>query len=87
MKPIFCGNLDFDSRQSDIERLFRRYGKVDKVDIKSGKIFFQLNIFQDYINNFNCIIDVVVEREFSYLFSPCGLNFNPYWVIQALNFL
>ncbi|KAH1241017.1 Serine/arginine-rich splicing factor RS41 [Glycine max] len=36
MKPVFCGNLDFDARQSDVERLFRRYGKVDRVDMKSG---------------------------------------------------
>ncbi|KAL7154939.1 hypothetical protein ABFS83_03G038100 [Erythranthe nasuta] len=28
MRPIFCGNLEFDARQSEIERLFRRYGKV-----------------------------------------------------------
>ncbi|PIN00205.1 Alternative splicing factor SRp55/B52/SRp75 (RRM superfamily) [Handroanthus impetiginosus] len=36
MKPIFCGNLDFDARQSDIERLFGRYGRVERVDLKSG---------------------------------------------------
>nr|KYP76979.1 Arginine/serine-rich-splicing factor RSP41 [Cajanus cajan] len=35
MRPVFCGNLDFDARQSDVERLFRRYGKVDRVDMKS----------------------------------------------------
>lgn len=34
--PIFCGNLDFDARQSDVERLFRRYGRVERVDMKSG---------------------------------------------------
>lgn len=38
MKPIFCGNLDFDARQSDVDRLFRKYGRVDRVDMKSGKI-------------------------------------------------
>ncbi|KAG5042005.1 hypothetical protein JHK87_005920 [Glycine soja] len=38
MKPVFCGNLDFDARQSDVERLFRRYGKVDRVDMKSGRL-------------------------------------------------
>ncbi|KAB5569142.1 hypothetical protein DKX38_002935 [Salix brachista] len=35
MKAIFCGNLDYDARQSDVERLFRRYGKIDRVDMKS----------------------------------------------------
>lgn len=38
MRPIFCGNLEFDARQSDIERLFRRYGRVERVDLKSGKV-------------------------------------------------
>ena len=36
MKAIFCGNLDYDARQSDVERLFRRYGRIDRVDMKSG---------------------------------------------------
>lgn len=40
MRPIFCGNLEFDTRQSDVERLFRRYGRVDRVDMKSGKVAF-----------------------------------------------
>lgn len=40
MRPIFCGNLEFDSRQNEIERLFRRYGKVERVDLKSGKFLF-----------------------------------------------
>lgn len=44
MKPIFCGNLDFDARQSDVERLFNKYGKVDRVDVKSGKKKFLLKI-------------------------------------------
>lgn len=38
MRAIFCGNFEYDARQSELERLFRRYGKVDKVDMKSGKI-------------------------------------------------
>ena len=40
MRPIFCGNFEYDARQSELERLFRRYGKVDRVDMKSGKYFF-----------------------------------------------
>ncbi|GMP70128.1 hypothetical protein CsSME_00029110 [Camellia sinensis var. sinensis] len=35
MRPIFCGNFEYDARQSDLERLFRKYGKVDRVDMKS----------------------------------------------------
>lgn len=37
MRPVFCGNLDYDARQSEIERLFSKYGRVDRVDMKSGK--------------------------------------------------
>ncbi|RYR70883.1 hypothetical protein Ahy_A02g005185 isoform D [Arachis hypogaea] len=39
MRPVFCGNLDFDARQSDVERLFKRYGKVERVDMKSEESF------------------------------------------------
>lgn len=45
MKPIFCGNFEYDARQSDLERLFGRYGKVDRVDMKSGEFFNQLIYF------------------------------------------
>lgn len=38
MRPIFCGNFEYDARPSDLERLFSRYGKVERVDMKSGKI-------------------------------------------------
>lgn len=38
MRPVFCGNLEFDSRQEDVERLFKRYGKVERVDMKSGEL-------------------------------------------------
>ena len=37
MRPIFCGNLEYDARLSDLERAFSRYGKVDRVDMKSGE--------------------------------------------------
>ncbi|KAJ7951069.1 Serine/arginine-rich splicing factor like [Quillaja saponaria] len=47
MKPIFCGNLDFDARQSDVERLFRKYGKVDRVDMKSGYAFVYMEDERD----------------------------------------
>lgn len=39
MRPIFCGNFEYDTRQSDLERLFSKYGRVERVDMKSG-IFF-----------------------------------------------
>ncbi|XP_023553364.1 serine/arginine-rich splicing factor RS40-like isoform X1 [Cucurbita pepo subsp. pepo] len=42
MKPIFCGNFEYDARQPDLERLFSRYGKVDRVDMKSGFAFIYM---------------------------------------------
>ncbi|KAL6509484.1 hypothetical protein OROGR_022794 [Orobanche gracilis] len=47
MKPIFCGNFEYDARQSDLERLFRRYGKVDRVDMKSGFAFVYMEDERD----------------------------------------
>lgn len=38
MRPVFCGNFEYDAREGDLERLFRRYGKVDRVDMKAGKL-------------------------------------------------
>ncbi|KAF8379763.1 hypothetical protein HHK36_029212 [Tetracentron sinense] len=37
MRPVFCGNFEHETRQSDLERLFAKYGRVDRVDLKSGK--------------------------------------------------
>ncbi|CAI9092162.1 OLC1v1027340C1 [Oldenlandia corymbosa var. corymbosa] len=42
MRAIFCGNFEYDARQSDLERLFRKYGKVDRVDMKAGFAFIYM---------------------------------------------
>ncbi|KAL4188184.1 hypothetical protein AMTRI_Chr09g42830 [Amborella trichopoda] len=47
MRPIFCGNFDYDARQSEVERLFNRYGKVDRVDMKSGFAFIYMEDERD----------------------------------------
>ncbi|KAL0371656.1 UNVERIFIED_CONTAM: Serine/arginine-rich splicing factor RS41 [Sesamum calycinum] len=47
MRPIFCGNFEYDARQSDLERLFKRYGKVDRVDMKSGFAFVYMEDERD----------------------------------------
>ncbi|GAB2271838.1 Serine/arginine-rich splicing factor rs31 [Dionaea muscipula] len=39
MRPIFVGNFEYDTRQSDLERLFSKYGDVERVDMKSGFAF------------------------------------------------
>ncbi|XP_043708561.1 serine/arginine-rich splicing factor RS41-like isoform X2 [Telopea speciosissima] len=47
MKPIFCGNFEYEARQSDLERLFGRYGRVDRVDMKSGFAFIYMDDERD----------------------------------------
>jgi len=45
MRPIFVGNFGYDSRQSDLERLFGKYGKIERVDMKSGLFDFDVVAF------------------------------------------
>ncbi|CAD5190877.1 unnamed protein product [Musa acuminata subsp. malaccensis] len=47
MRPIFCGNFEYDARQSELERLFGRYWKVDRVDMKSGFAFIYMDDERD----------------------------------------
>ncbi|XP_059449390.1 serine/arginine-rich splicing factor RS40 isoform X1 [Corylus avellana] len=47
MRPIFCGNFEYDARPSDLERLFGRYGKVERVDMKSGFAFIYMEDERD----------------------------------------
>ncbi|KAK9665556.1 hypothetical protein RND81_14G119500 [Saponaria officinalis] len=47
IRPVFCGNFDFEARATDLERLFKRYGKVDRVDMKSGFAFIYMDDERD----------------------------------------
>ncbi|CAN6976803.1 unnamed protein product [Brassica oleracea var. botrytis] len=47
MRPVFCGNFEYDAREGDLERLFRRYGKVDRVDMKAGFAFVYMENERD----------------------------------------
>ncbi|CAI0469957.1 unnamed protein product [Linum tenue] len=38
-RPVFVGNFEYETRQSELERLFSKYGRVDRVDMKSGFAF------------------------------------------------
>ena len=49
MRPIFVGNFEYDTRQSELERLFSKYGRVERVDMKSGKDIFRC--YFDYYNS------------------------------------
>lgn len=41
MRPVFVGNFEYDTRQSELERLFAKYGRIERVDMKSGKFIVQ----------------------------------------------
>ncbi|KAL4362530.1 hypothetical protein GQ457_04G012820 [Hibiscus cannabinus] len=47
MRPIFCGNFEYDARSSDLERLFRKYGRIERVDMKSGFAFIYMEDERD----------------------------------------
>ncbi|KAH9316980.1 hypothetical protein KI387_018749, partial [Taxus chinensis] len=47
MRPIFVGNFEYDTRQSELERFFSRYGRVERVDMKSGFAFVYMSDERD----------------------------------------
>ncbi|GMI75506.1 arginine/serine-rich splicing factor 35, arginine/serine-rich splicing factor 40 [Hibiscus trionum] len=47
MRPIFCGNFEYNARPSDLERLFRKYGRIERVDMKSGFAFIYMEDERD----------------------------------------
>ncbi|CAL5397917.1 unnamed protein product [Camellia sinensis] len=68
MRAIFCGNLEYDARQSDVERLFKRYGRVDRVDMKSGITW---NVHALYLDEWvHCISYLVCAQEIMILSDP-----------------
>lgn len=47
IRPVYCGNFEYDARQSEIERLFKEYGRVDRVDMKTGFSFVYMDDERD----------------------------------------
>ncbi|XP_010542787.1 PREDICTED: serine/arginine-rich splicing factor RS31-like [Tarenaya hassleriana] len=45
MRPLFVGNFEYDTRVSELEHLFRKYGRVERVDMKSGLYTWELGPF------------------------------------------
>ncbi|KAM1406174.1 hypothetical protein ACFXTH_000871 [Malus domestica] len=39
MRPVFVGNFEYETRQSELDRLFSKYGRIERVDMKSGFAF------------------------------------------------
>ncbi|KAL0862057.1 hypothetical protein Bca101_041175 [Brassica carinata] len=52
MRPVFVGNFEYETRQSELERLFSKYGRVERVDMKSGGFFIGALSFQPLPANY-----------------------------------
>eukprot|EP00897_Mesotaenium_endlicherianum_P004539 jgi/Mesen1/4112/ME000216S03373 len=46
-RPVFCGNFEYDARESEIQRLFTKYGRVDRIDMKTGFAFVYMEDDRD----------------------------------------
>lgn len=62
MRPVFAGNLEYDTRQSELERLFSKYGRIERVDMKSGKFLCFSLMLSNYFKD-TCFAVFVVEVE------------------------
>ena len=58
MKPVFCGNFEYDAREGDLERLFGKHGKVDRVDMKAGKLFYMFCLLNTCYFFFIFVVDL-----------------------------
>lgn len=36
-RPVYCGNFDYETTPKEVEKLFEKYGDVDRVEMKTGK--------------------------------------------------
>jgi hypothetical protein len=36
---VYIGNFEYDATEREIERLFEKYGKLERVDMKTGNKF------------------------------------------------
>jgi hypothetical protein len=34
---VFCGNFEYDASERSIMELFEKYGRVDRIDMKTGE--------------------------------------------------
>ncbi|CAK9137219.1 unnamed protein product [Ilex paraguariensis] len=57
MRPVFVGNFEYETRQSELERLFSKYGRVERVDMKSGFAFVYFEDERDAEDAIRCLDD------------------------------
>ncbi|KAL4336636.1 hypothetical protein AHAS_Ahas12G0030000 [Arachis hypogaea] len=67
MRPVFAGNLEYDTRQSELERLFSKYGRIDRVDMKSACLAVTISDLNFGFKPYNCNHDFVHRRNFAFV--------------------
>ncbi|KAK9863604.1 hypothetical protein WJX84_000557 [Apatococcus fuscideae] len=61
-RPVFCGNFEYGATPREIERLFDRYGVIDRIDMKTGFAFVYMKDDRDAED----AIRALDRREFGY---------------------
>ncbi|XP_021748148.1 serine/arginine-rich splicing factor RS31-like [Chenopodium quinoa] len=63
MRPVFVGNFEYSTRQTDLERLFSKYGRVERVDMKSGFAFVYFDNERDADDAIRALDNVPFGRD------------------------
>ncbi|KAL1565907.1 serine/arginine-rich splicing factor RS31-like [Salvia divinorum] len=45
MWPVFCRNYDPQTQESDLDRLFSRYGKIVRIEMKPGRMPWKMSFY------------------------------------------
>ncbi|RCV46904.1 hypothetical protein SETIT_9G568700v2 [Setaria italica] len=77
MRPVFCGNFDYDTRQYDLEGLFSKDGPIRRIDMKSGYAFIYFEDERDaedairhiekHFEPYGKIANIRVRRNFAFV--------------------
>lgn len=46
-RPVFCGNFEYDASERSVHDMFERYGKVRRIDMKTGFAFVYMEDDRD----------------------------------------
>ncbi|WRX08112.1 RNA recognition motif domain - like 6 [Theobroma cacao] len=52
MRPVFVGNFEYETRQSELERLFSKYGRIERELLRENELLSGLANFS--AKNFYC---------------------------------
>ncbi|CAD7699714.1 unnamed protein product [Ostreobium quekettii] len=60
--PVFCGNFEYDAQARDIEKLFDKYGPIERIDMKTGFAF----VYMEDKRDADDAIRALDRKEFGY---------------------